>query len=68
MLLNNPLNCKFKGEIIFKRYANKGNYILFQSDDKAFEKENHKSSYNPECNIIGAVLGIIHVRKFVKEL
>lgn len=55
----------FKGEVICKRYINKGNYILFQSDNPDYEKENRKSSDDPDCKIIGVVLGVIEDNKFV---
>lgn len=55
----------FQGEIICKRYVNEGNYILFQSDNPNFEKENRKSSDDPNCKVIGIVLGVVEDNKFI---
>lgn len=55
----------FKGKIICKRYIIKDTYILFQSDNEAFEKENRKSTDDPDHKIIGIVLGVIGNREFI---
>lgn len=56
----------FKGKIICKRYINQGKYILFQSDNPDYEEENRKSNDDPNCKIIGVVLGVIKDNKFIK--
>lgn len=64
--LNNKIViANFKGKVICKRYINKGEYILFQSDNKAFKNENRKSSDDPDCKVLGIVLGIIENERFV---
>lgn len=55
----------FRGKTICKRYIVKDTYILFQSDNEAFEKENRKSTDDPDHKIIGVVLGVIESKKFV---
>lgn len=55
----------FKGKTICKRYIIKDTYILFQSDNNAFEKENRKSTDDPDHKIIGIVLGVIENEKFL---
>lgn len=55
----------FKGKIICKRYINKGKYILFQSDNSDYESENRKSSDDPDCKVLGIVLGVIEDKKFI---
>ena len=55
----------FRGKTICKRYIVKDTYILFQSDNKAFENENRKSTDDPDYKIIGVVLGVIENEKFV---
>lgn len=55
----------FKGQIICKRYINKGSYILFQSDNDGYEKENRKSSDDPDCKVLGIVLGVIEDNTFI---
>lgn len=55
----------FKGEIICKRYIDKGKYILFKSDNDDFESENRKSIDDPDCKVIGVVLGVIEDEKFI---
>lgn len=55
----------FRGKTICKRYIVKDTYILFQSDNDAFEKENRKSTDDPDHKIIGVVLGVIENEKFV---
>lgn len=56
----------FKGKIICKRYINEGNYALFQSDNPNFEEENRKSSDDPNCKVIGIVLGVIKDNRFIE--
>lgn len=56
----------FKGQIICKRYIDKGEYILFQSDNDEFESENRKSCDDPDCKVLGVVLGVIEGEKFIK--
>lgn len=56
----------FSGEVICKRYINHGSYILFQSDNDVFEKENRKSSDDPEYKVVGIVLGVIENGRFIK--
>lgn len=56
----------FKGEVICKRYVDQGSHILFQSDNDAFEKENRKSSDDPEYKVVGIVLGVIENGRFIK--
>ena len=55
----------FRGKTICKRYIVKDSYILFQSDNDAFDKENKKSTDDPDHKIIGVVLGVIENEKFV---
>lgn len=55
----------FQGKIICKRYMVKDTYILFQSDNDAFEKENRKSTDDPNHKVIGIVLGVIEDEKFI---
>lgn len=55
----------FKGKTICKRYIVKDTYILFQSDNDAFEKENRKSIDDPNHKVVGVVLGVIENEKFV---
>lgn len=55
----------FRGKTICKRYIVKDTYILFQSDNDAFEKENRKSTDDPDHKIIGVVLGVIENEKFI---
>ena len=55
----------FRGKTICKRYIVKDSYILFQSDNDAFDKENRKSTDDPDHKIIGVVLGVIENEKFV---
>lgn len=64
-LYNKIVIVNFKGQIICKRYIDKGEYILFQSDNNAFENENRRSSDDPDCKILGIVLGVIENEKFV---
>lgn len=64
--LNNKIViANFKGQIICKRYINKGNYILFKSDNPEWESENKKSSDDPNCKVLGIVLGIIEENTFI---
>lgn len=51
----------FRGKTICKRYIVKDSYILFQSDNDAFDKENRKSTDDPDHKIIG----VIENEKFV---
>ncbi len=62
---NKIVIANFKGKIICKRYINKGDYILFQSDNSAFKEENRKSSDDLDCKVLGIVLGVIENDKFV---
>ena len=55
----------FKGKTICKRYIVKDTYILFQSDNDAFEKENRKSTDDPDHKVVGIVLGVIEDEKFI---
>ncbi len=55
----------FRGKTICKRYIVKDSYILFQSDNDAFENENRKSTDDPDHKVIGVVLGVIENEKFV---
>jgi len=55
----------FKGKTICKRYIVKDTYILFQSDNDVFEKENKKSTDDPDHKVVGVVLGVIENEKFV---
>lgn len=55
----------FQGKTICKRCINKGSYLLFQSDNEEFEKDNRKSSDDPNCRILGIVLGVIEDDKFI---
>lgn len=63
---NKIVIANFNGQIICKRYINKGEYILFQSDNDAFKSENRKSSDDPDCKVLGVVLGVVEGEKFVK--
>lgn len=63
---NKIVIANFKGKIICKRYIDKGEYVLFQSDNPTFENENRKSNDDPNCKIIGVVLGVIENEKFIK--
>lgn len=64
--LNNKIViANFNGQIICKRYIDKGEYVLFQSDNDSFEKENRKSSDDPDCKVLGIVLGVIEDDKFI---
>lgn len=56
----------FSGKTICKRYIDKNKYILFKSDNNFFEKENRKSTDDPNHKIIGVVLGVIEGEKFIK--
>lgn len=56
----------FSGKTICKRYEKENNYILFKSDNEFFEKENRKSTDDPNHKIIGVVLGVIEDNKFIK--
>lgn len=56
----------FSGKTICKRYIKENNYILFKSDNDFFEKENRKSTDDPNHKIIGVVLGVIENEKFIK--
>ncbi len=62
---NKIVIANFKGEVICKRYIDKGDYILFQSDNSNFKKENRKSSDDPDCKVLGIVLGVIEDGKFI---
>ncbi len=62
---NKIVIANFKGEVICKRYIDKGDYILFQSDNSNFKKENRKSSDDPDCKVLGIVLGVIEAGKFI---
>lgn len=62
---NKIVIANFKGRVICKRYTDKGEYILFKSDNDAFEDENRKSSDDPGCKVLGIVLGVIENEKFV---
>lgn len=55
----------FKGKVICKRYINKGDYILFQSDNDAYKEENRKSKDDPDCKVLGIVLGVIKDNTFI---
>lgn len=55
----------FRGKTICKRYIVKDSYILFQSDNDAFDKENRKSIDDPNHKVVGVVLGVIENEKFV---
>ncbi len=61
---NKIVIANFKGKIICKRYINKGNDILFQSDNNDFEEDNRKLSDDPDCKVIGIVIGVIENNKF----
>lgn len=63
---NKIVIANFKGEIICKRYIDKVNYVLFQSDNTEYEKENRESDNNSDYQIVGIVLGVIEENKFVK--
>lgn len=64
--LNNKIViANFKGKVICKRYIDKGNYILFQSDNDEYKEENRKSIDDPDCKILGIVLGVIEDNTFV---
>lgn len=64
--LNNKIVItNFKGKVICKRYINKGNYILFQSDNDEYKEENRKSSDDPNCKVLGIVLGVIEDNTFI---
>ena len=63
---NKIVIANFNGQIICKRYIDRGEYILFQSDNDAFKSENRKSSDDPDCKVLGIVLGVIEGEKFVK--
>lgn len=62
---NKIVIANFKGKIICKRYIDKGDYILFQSDNSVFKEENRKSSDDPDCKVLGIVLGVIEDNKFI---
>lgn len=62
---NKVVIANFKGQVICKRYINKGKYILFRSDNDEFENENRKSSDDPDCKVLGIVLGVIENEKFI---
>lgn len=55
----------FKGKTICKRYIVKDTYILFKSENNDFNKENRKSTDDPDHKIIGVVLGVIENEKFI---
>lgn len=55
----------FSGKTICKRYEKENNYILYKSDNEFFEKENRKSTDDPNHKIIGVVLGVIEDEKFI---
>ncbi len=61
---NKIVIANFRGKVICKRYVDKGNYILFQSDNSACIKENRKSNDDPDCKVLGIVLGVIEDGKF----
>lgn len=63
---NKIVIANFKGQVICKRYIDKGKYILFQSDNDEFKSENRKSSDDPDCKVLGIVLGVIENEKFIK--
>lgn len=63
---NKIVIANFKGQVICKRYIDKGEYILFQSDNDAFKSENRKSSDDPDCKVLGIILGVIEDNKFIK--
>ena len=63
---NKIVIANFKGQIICKRYIDKGEYILFQSDNDKFKNENRESSDDPDCKVLGIVLGVIEDNKFIK--
>ena len=65
-LKNKIVIVSFEGEVICKRYIDKGDYILFQSDNEEYKSENRISYDNSEYKIIGIVLGVIENSKFVK--
>lgn len=56
----------FSGKTICKRYVKENNYILYKSDNEFFEKENRKSTDDPNHKIIGVVLGVIEDNKFIE--
>lgn len=62
---NKIVIANFKGQIICKRYINKGSYILFQSDNDTYKEENRKSSDDPDCKVLGIVLGVIEDNTFI---
>lgn len=62
---NKIVIANFKGQVICKRYIDKDDYILFQSDNDEFESENRKSSDDPNCKVLGIVLGVIENEKFI---
>lgn len=62
---NKIVIANFKGQVICKRYINKGSHILFQSDNDEFKSENRKSSDDPDCKVIGIVLDVIKDDKFI---
>lgn len=55
----------FEGKTICKRCIDKGNYFLFQSDNEEYENDNRKSSDDPNCKILGVVVGVIDNEKFI---
>lgn len=63
---NKIVIANFKGQVICKRYIDKGEYILFQSDNDAFKSENRKSNDDPDCKVLGIILGVIEDNKFIK--
>lgn len=64
--LNNKIViANFQGKVICKRCINKGSYILFKSDNPKWESENKKSSDDPNCKVLGVVLGVIENEKFI---
>lgn len=62
---NKIVIANFKGKIICKRCIHKGNYLYFQLDNDEFKNENRKSSDDPDCKIIGVVLGVIVDNEFI---
>lgn len=64
-LENRIVIVNFNGKTICKRYITENDYVLFKSDNDDYESENRKSTDDPNCKILGIVLGVIENEKFI---
>lgn len=62
---NSIVIASFQGKVICKRYINKSSYILFKSDNPEWESENKSSIDDPNCKVLGIVLGVIEDDMFI---